>query len=73
MKLEYPNLSRLAMNTLLPFASTYLCESAFSALTNLKTKHRSCLGNIETVLRPALTKIEPRIDLCKKMQAHHSH
>ena len=34
-KLEYPNLSRLAMDTLLPSASTYLCESAFSSLTNL--------------------------------------
>ena len=28
IKLEYPNLSRLAMDTILPFASTYLCESA---------------------------------------------
>ena len=59
------------MDTLLPFASTYLCESAFLSLTNLKTKHRSSLGDIETVLRPVLTKIEPRFDLlCKKMQAH---
>ena len=57
IKLEYPNLSLLAMDALLPFASTYLCESAFSSLTNLKTKHRSSLGDIETVLRPALTKI----------------
>ena len=62
------------MDTLLPFGSTYLCESAFSSLTNLKTKHRSSLGDIETVLRPAITKIEPRFDLlCKKMQAHQSH
>ena len=73
IKLEYPNLSRLAMDTFLPFA-TYLCESAFSSLTNLKTKHRASLGDTETVLRPALTKIEPRFDLlCKKMQAHQSH
>ena len=60
-------------DTLRPFASTYLCESAFSSLTNLKTKHRSRQGDIETVLRPALTKIEPRFDLLfKEMQAHQS-
>ena len=29
IKLEYPNLSRLAMDTLLPFSSTYLCQSTF--------------------------------------------
>ena len=74
IKLKYPNLSRLAMDTLLPFVSTYLCESAFSSLTNLRTKHRSSLGDIETVLIPALTKIELRFDLLfKKMQAHRSH
>ncbi len=74
IKSEHPILSQLAMGTLLPFASTYLCETAFSALTNIKTKHRSSLTNIEMVLRPAITKIEPRFDLlCQKMQAHQSH
>ena len=32
---EYPLLSDKAVNILLPFATTYLCETAFSALTNL--------------------------------------
>jgi len=32
---EYPLLSDKAVNILLPFATTYLCETAFFALTNL--------------------------------------
>ena len=34
---EYPLLSQKAVKILLPFATTYLCEAEFSALTNLKT------------------------------------
>ena len=30
-----------AVKMLLPFAGTYLCETAFSALTNIMTKYRS--------------------------------
>ena len=40
---EYPMLSRKAMTILLPLATTYLCEAASSALTNLKTRYRSKL------------------------------
>jgi hypothetical protein len=74
IKTEYPILSELAMVAVLPFASTYLCETAFSTLTSIKTKHRSSLKDIEMVLRPAITKIKPRFDLlCQNMQAHQSH
>lgn len=74
VRAEYPSLSDSAVTALLPFASTYLCESAFSTLTAIKTKYRSSLSNIETALRPALTNIEPRLDLlCSRMQSHPSH
>ena len=75
IKAEYPSLLDSAVTTLLPFVSTYLCESAFLTLTAIKTKHRSSiLSNIETALRPALTNIEPRLDLlCKRKQSHPSH
>ena len=38
MKNEYPNLRERAMRFLLRFPTTYLCETAFSAMTVLKTK-----------------------------------
>ena len=41
---EFLALANRAVKTLMPFATTYLCESGFSALTNMKTKyrHRQC-------------------------------
>ena len=70
---EYPLLSQKATKVLLPFATTYMCETAFSALTNMKTKHRSRLV-VESDLRVCLSQIAPRIDeLCSKKQPHPSH
>ena len=37
---EYPALANRAVKTLIPFATTYLCESGFLALTSMKTKYR---------------------------------
>ena len=69
---EYPLLSNKAVNILLPFATTYLCETAFSALTNMKTKYRSRLV-VESDMRVCLSNITARIDsLCKAKQAHPS-
>lgn len=36
IKSEYPELSKIAVSTLLPFATTYVCETTFSALTVIK-------------------------------------
>lgn len=74
IKSEYPLLSEMAMNKLLPFCTTYLCESAFSTLTYIKSKYRSTLINVENLLRSAITQIEPRFNyLCKNKQSHPSH
>jgi hypothetical protein len=66
-KNQYPELALSAIKNLIPFPSTYLCESAFSSLTYLKNKYRSKLA-VENDLRLALTKIVPNIDelCCKK-------
>jgi hypothetical protein len=42
-----PLWANCAVKTLMPFATTYLCESGFSALTSMKTKHRHrlCVEN----------------------------
>jgi hypothetical protein len=66
--------AELAVHVLLPFATSYLCESAFSVLTYIKSKYRTRLANVEADLRAALSDIEPRFGLlCSKMQAHPSH
>lgn len=70
---EYPELSNAALRKLVPFASTYLCESGFSALTLIKNKYRSRL-RVEGDLRLFLSPTQPRIDeLCSELQAHPSH
>ena len=70
---DYPTLADRALKCLLPFATTYLCESGFSTLKVLKTKHRARL-HVDNDMRMALTDIKPRLDrLCRSHQAHPSH
>ncbi|XP_032126271.1 SCAN domain-containing protein 3 [Sapajus apella] len=73
VKNEYPELAEIALKLLLLFPSTYLCETGFSTLSVIKTKHRNSL-NIHYPLRVALSSIQPRLDkLTSKKQAHLSH
>ena len=73
VKAEYPELSDIALKTLLPFPSTYLCETGFSTMSVIKTKYRNAI-DIHSPLRVALSSIEPGIDkLANKKQAHLSH
>lgn len=70
---EHPVLAKRAVKTLMPFATTYMCESGFSALTSMKTKYRARLS-VENDLRLRLSQIEPDIaGLCASSQAHPSH
>jgi hypothetical protein len=74
VKNEYLVVAQLAVRVLLPLAISYLCESAFSALTYIKSKYCTHLANVEDDLRAELLDIRPRFDLlCSKMQAHPSH
>ena len=69
----YKNVGSAALQTLLPFSSTYLCESGFSTLVNLKTKCRSKL-DYEADMRCALSSTKPRIKLLiSNKQLHPSH
>uniref|UniRef100_A0A0L8HAD3 HAT C-terminal dimerisation domain-containing protein n=1 Tax=Octopus bimaculoides TaxID=37653 RepID=A0A0L8HAD3_OCTBM len=59
---SYPNVAEKAIRALLPFVSSYLCESGFSDLTQRCTR----LG-VENDLRCALSSSHPRIsELLKK-------
>ncbi|XP_068243921.1 zinc finger BED domain-containing protein 5-like [Palaemon carinicauda] len=69
----YPVVSKVVLNSLLMFPSTYLSEQGFSTLLNMKTKHRSRL-NVEHDLRLCLSNTAPRIEklVCNR-QAQPSH
>ena len=69
----YKNVGSVAICTLLPFSSTYLCESGFSALVSIKTKCRNKL-ECEADLRCSLSSTKPRIKrLVSQKQLHPSH
>ncbi|XP_070584365.1 SCAN domain-containing protein 3-like [Erythrolamprus reginae] len=70
---EYPGIATKALKTLLPFPTSYLCETGFSAMTTAKTKLRSRL-DIRNTLRVSLSPITPRWDrLVAGKQAQCSH
>lgn len=57
----YKNISKVPIKILHCFSSTYLCESAFSALLYIKNKNRSKL-EVEDDLRCTLSEVEPDYD-----------
>jgi hypothetical protein len=70
---EYALISQEAVAFLLPFATTNLCETGFSAMTAMKTKYRNKL-RVSDDLRLCLTTISPRISLLvSRMQPQPSH
>ena len=73
MEDSYPLLTKNILTNLLPFPTTYLCESGFSTLLQIKTSSRNKL-KVEDDFRCALTNTEPEIqDLVKEKQLHPSH
>ena len=70
---SYPILSKKALFILIPFVTTYLCESGFSTLVNIKTKKRPRLL-VEHDIRVALSTTTPCIKkLAKKKQEQGYH
>ncbi|XP_015421155.1 PREDICTED: zinc finger BED domain-containing protein 5-like [Myotis davidii] len=69
---SYPVLSETVL-CLLPFPTTYLCETGFSSFLVIKSKYRSRLV-VEDDVHCALAKTAPRIsDLVRKKQSQPSH
>lgn len=69
----YPALAKRALQSILPFVTTYLCEAGFSTLLTIKTKSRNRL-EAEDDMRVALSKSSPRFDLLvAAKQQHPSH
>jgi len=65
---EYPALANRAVKTLMSFATTYLCESGFSALTSIKVKYQHRLIR-EGVKTQTLAFTAKHHD-CKKFETH---
>ena len=73
MYLVYPIVSKQAHKTIVPFSSTYLCESGFSSLLAIKTKARNKL-QVEDDLRCSISFTVPNIiDLVRSKQVQKSH
>jgi hypothetical protein len=60
---EFLALAIRTVKLLMPFATMYLCESGFSAITSRKTKYRHRLC-VENYLRLRLSPIQPNIVMC---------
>ena len=68
-----PRLGIRALNILVPFSSTYLCECSFSALLTIKSKARNRL-DVESDIRYALSTTSLEIELLvPKKQGQPSH
>ena len=71
---SYPRISDKAIKIMLPFASSWLCEYGFSALTEIKSKNLERLLGIDDEMLVCLTMTEPRLDcICFQKRAHLSH
>ncbi|XP_067303566.1 zinc finger BED domain-containing protein 5-like [Pseudorasbora parva] len=70
---EYPYLGKHALNELLPFGSTYLCEVTFSSMAVIKSKHRNRLS-LEKSMIAAVATLPPRLTkLMSERQGQVSH
>ena len=71
---DFPQIGQKALNVLLPFSTTYICEKQFSAMTSIKSQHRAQLSTLEHDMRVCLSSVEPRFGkLCASIQSHISH
>ena len=69
----FPLLTERALNVVVPFVTTYLCETGFSTLLYIKTKARNRLNAGED-MRLALSKTVPRFnEIIEKKQQQKSH
>ena len=67
LKDSYSQTTETALRILIPFVSTYLCESEYSPLLQIKAKHKNILRNrlaVEDDL--SLSQTTPRIQLFSK-------
>jgi hypothetical protein len=57
VKEEYPAIHRKAMNIVLQFSASYMCQQAFSCLTSMKSKDRNFLISVEDQIHVCLSHV----------------
>ena len=71
---SYARVAVPALTLVVAFPSTYLCESAFSCMVQIKTKSRNHLIDFESDLRCAISIVELNIEaLVQARQMQKSH
>ena len=74
IKEQYKRISNVAIEILLQFCTTYMCEQSFSSLLLIKNDKQPRVKNVDDELRVALSSIEPNIKrLCSLKQAQISY
>ena len=53
-------IAKEALKLLCQFPNTNLCKTAFSVLTTIKNKNRSCLKSVDMCMRNVLSNEQPR-------------
>ena len=67
-------IAKEALKLLCQFPNTYFCKTAFSVLTTIKNKNRSCLKSADMNMRNALSNEQPRFTkIVKEIQEQQSH
>jgi hypothetical protein len=68
---DYPIMTKKAIEALLPFFISYLCEAGFSATNTMKSKNRSLLQTLEEDLKVCLSTMRPRTrNVIRHHEAH---
>ena len=72
---EYRSIAEKAISVLIQMPTTYLCESGFSCLCEIKSRKRNSITHIDPLMRGAIEKdIIPRFELLvNNVQQQNSH
>lgn len=73
---EFPQISKCCKKILTMFGSTYVCETGFSAMTNIKSKKRNSLTeeHLENLMRASVTEYQPQFKkIADTIQSQVSH
>ena len=71
---EETAIEKEALKLLCQFPNNCLCETAFSVLTTIKNKNRSCLKSVNMCMRNSLSNEQPRFTkIVEEIQEQRSH